>query len=469
MDAKPDHHQYDKSEIEVEITDIDAEDIDASGHRASGSSKLEPLFTSLIRHARLWSALAIVTGCVVIAILLFPDVASFITPVTPSPTAITPGVHPYTFVTVTGNNNVTFVLGQLQIGMQSSPLIRNTSVTAYDTRTGTLLWRTPPHQSSRIMYGLATDLNSQGENIYALNVDGLVSLLAPRTGDILWSYKPPSDITKSLAIEQDDVFYFSDSEQAMYAVKDGRMLWRNTGLGTILAINDGIVYTYDDTQQRYDALDEESGSRLWSYKVPSSTQSLSTSSPSLAVANKICYVQTSDNKILAIQSQGHVLWSHQLNDPVMLKADAHRLYAVNQSTETLEILNLQTGQKERTPLPETGVMDIVDMQDNLLYIQTDEEVKAVNADTGKVTWQKALTGSRPLWAANGTLYASSSDSTTSLQAISERDGTVLWSGVIKSEIVSVDASVLDLLSPDEYTVSVLRLSDGKILWSKHIE
>ncbi|GLV53814.1 hypothetical protein KDH_06650 [Dictyobacter sp. S3.2.2.5] len=471
MDSGPDPHQRDQPDFKLEITDIDADDSGEMNGRSGKSSRLEPLFAFAVRHARGLFMLAIVAGCLVFAILLFPDAASFIHPATSVPPAITPMAPPYSFVTVSGNDTVTFVLGQIEHGDQSSGPLDNIGITAYDTHSGVLLWHTPQHQSSRITYGLATNLKDQGEHIYALRADGLISLLEPRSGKTLWSYHLPSAMPEPMAIEQDGVLYFSDADQNVYAVKDGRMLWRTGGMGIILGIEDGVVYGCDTTRQHFLAVDEESGARLWSYTVPSPTQASAPDSHSLSLAieNKTFYLQASDNRVVAIQPQGHVLWSRQFHTPFSLKADAHHLYAVDQSTETLEVLNLQTGKQERTPIHAAGIVSIKDIQGSLLYIQTDAGLKAINADTGNVVWQKALVVSPATRVDNGVIYVPILSNTNSVQAISERDGAVLWSGAMKGDITTINASVLDLYSSDNYTLSVLRLSDGKTLWSKHIE
>ncbi|GCE09582.1 outer membrane protein assembly factor BamB family protein [Dictyobacter aurantiacus] len=469
MDSGPDPLQRDQPDFELEITDIDTDDSGEMNGRSSKSSRLEPLLAFTVRHARILFMLAIVVGCLVFASLLFPDAASFIHPVDSAPPAITPMAPPYSFVTVSGNDNVTFVLGQIENGDQSSRPLDNVGITVYDTHSGALLWHTPQHQLSRTTYGLATNLKGQGEHIYALRADGLISLLDPRSGKTLWSYQLPSTMPEPMAIEQDGVLYLQTSDQAVYAFKDGGIVWRNGQLGTMLTIDNGIIYFYDMAHQRYAAIDENSGTSLWTYTMPPAAQQPSFQSFSLPVIeNKTCYVQAINNKVLAIQ-EGHVLWSRQFHSSVTLKSDTHHLYVVDQSAETLEVLNLQTGRQERTPLPATGVVSIKDIQGNLLYIQTDEGLKAINADTGNVVWQKTLAVSPATRAADGVLYVPIFNNTASVQAISERDGTVLWSGTIKGNIMTIDASVLDLYASDDYTLSVLRLSDGKVLWSKQIE
>lgn len=467
MDHRPDQKQHGRSDIEFEITDIDTEE---AGHQSARPSRFEPMFTSLTHHARLWSALAIFAGCVIIGVLLFPDVASFVKPMVPASATTIPTVKPdqrpnqFVVAVAAGRDNVTFVMRWQTDAQSSSAAI--IGVTAYDTQNGALLWRTPP--SPTITYGLAINSNSQESDIYALHSDNLISLLAPRTGKVLQNYKlPTAKINPFAAIEQDDMLLFPDSDNTFYAAKDGQPVWLNAGLGSFLAIEQGVVYTYNFTQHCYYAINEESGARLWSYVVPHSIQSYSPVVPPLAIENKTFYVQTIDNKVLAIQSQGHVLWSHTFNGPVSLKSDAHHLYAVDQVANTIEALNLQTGNIERAYTNEAGAMSIQDIQNNLLYIQTNEGMRAVNADTGKIVWQKAINVSQPVWVANGILYVFLLNSTDTLQAINEKDGTLLWSGIIKGRLLSRDTSVVDMLSSDNHTVSVLRLSDGKILWSKH--
>ncbi|GHO84874.1 PQQ-binding-like beta-propeller repeat protein [Dictyobacter formicarum] len=466
MDYRPDQKQHDQSDIEFEITDIDTEE---AGHQSARPSRFEPMFTSLANHAHHWSVLAIFAGCVIIGVLLFPDVASFVKPMVPAPATTIPTVKPDQkpdqFAVAAGRDNVTFVMRE-QTDAQSIPRA-NINVTAYDTQSGTLLWHTPQSPSPAITYGLAVNLDSQESDIYALHSDNLISLLAPRTGKVLQNYKLPTAKIKPFAIEQDDMLLFPDSDNTFYAAKDGQPLWLNAGLGSLLAIEQGVVYTYNFTQHCYYAIDERSGARLWSYVVPHSIQSYSQTVPPLAIENKTVYVQTIDNKVLAIQLQGHVLWSHTFNGPVSLKSDTHHLYAVDQSANTIEAFNLQTGNIERTYTNEAGAVSIKDIQNNMLYIQTDEGMRAVNADTGKIVWQKAINVSQPVWEANGILYVFLLNSTDAMQAINEKDGTLLWSGIIKDLIVSRDTRVLDLLSYDNRTISVLRLSDGKILWSKH--
>jgi len=458
MDYRPDQDQYDQSDIEFEIIDIDVGEV---GDRSARLSRFESIFTYLAHHARFWSALTIVAGCVIIGILLFPDIASFVKPMVPSSVTPTPTVNLYQTNVYSGSNNVTFVMADQSNG-------QGVSVTAYDTQSGVLLWRAPQSPSSTIIYGRVASLDTSDGGVYERRSDGLLSLLAPRTGKVLWHYKLPSAITFLSAYERDGILFFSDSDNIFYAIKNGRLLWRNAGLGDMLQIENGVVYTYNSKQQSYDAINEESGARLWSYAVPDSIQSSSQTLSPLAIENDIVYVQTIDHKLLAIQPQGHNLWTHQFNDSVSLKSDAHHLYAVDQLVGAIDVFNLQTGNIERIYTNETGAIRIMDIQNNLLYIQTDEGVRVVNADTGKIVWQKATNVDQPMEIVNGILYVFPLDGIGFLQAFDESDGTLRWSRTVKDQLTSGDNSVFDLWSPDNNILSVLRLSDGKILWSKHI-
>ncbi|GCE09583.1 PQQ-binding-like beta-propeller repeat protein [Dictyobacter aurantiacus] len=473
MDARPDGNQDDYTHGELEITDIDAEETSEAGNHPVRPSKLKPLFAALARRARLWFTLAIIAACVVIAVLLFPEVSSLITSVASTPTA--PAGQPL-YTAMTGSDNVTFVLERPQNDDQVSSLTqKNTNVTAYDTRTGTLLWRTSQSPTSSMSYGVTVNLYGEAFNIYAIHADGQISLLAPRSGKVLWTYKLPSLPTKSTAVEQDGMLLLSDADQTTYAVKDGRLLWHSADIDTTLAINDGIIYACGYRQQYYYAIDERSGTRLWAYNNEASSTQPFASNPVLpfAVKQKTFYLQTDNNKVLAIQPQGHVVWSHQFNDTVDLNADAHYLYAYTQGVDTLEVFDLQTGKKEHTPLPETGIADFINIQNNVVYIQTESnELQSINVDTG-IMWKKALDANQAVWTIQGGLYISSLHSSSAemglIQAINKRDGTVLWSQVIQSHLTSINGGLLDLLSQDNQTISVLQLNDGKILWSKHIE
>ncbi|GCE20741.1 outer membrane protein assembly factor BamB family protein [Dictyobacter kobayashii] len=462
MDYRPEQQQRDQSDIEVEITDLDAEE---AGNRAAGAARFESILASFVRHARLWSALVILVGCVIIAIQFFPAVASFVKPAAPSSTTIAPGVKPELFSTAAGADNVTFAMGWRAVATTTTAV----SVTAYDTQNGALLWHGPQTQSSTTTYGLVGNQDSYASNIYALRSDGLVSLLAPRTGKVIWSYKLPSSNISPHAIEQANVLFFSDSDNSFYAVKDGRLLWHNVRAGTLLTIENGVVYSYNSAQQIYYALKEESGARLWSYAVPHSTPSPSQTVQGPTIVNNILYVQTFDNKLLAIQSQDHVLWSHNFNGPVTLQSDAHHLYVIDQVADTIDVFNPQTGNIERTFPHEAGAINIEDIQNNMLYIQADEGMRAVNAETGKIVWRRAIDVNQPKWISNGVIYMYPLQGKGSIQAINEKDNTVLWSAAIKGQVfLGGDDNVLDLVSTDNSTLSVLRLSDGKILWSKHI-
>lgn len=463
MDDRPGQNQPDPSEIEFEIADLDAGE---ASDRSARPSRFETMFPQLAHYTRLWPAFMIFAGCVLLGILLFPAGASFVKQIVPSSATATPPGTSNQFDAAVGSENVTFVMGK-QVDAQSIP-IAHSSVTAYDTQSGTLLWHTSQSPSSTVAYGLATNLKSQESDVYALRSDGLISLLASRTGQVLWTYQLPSAMTMPFAIEQDDLFLFPGSESTLYAVKDGQLLWHTSEVGNVVAIENGVVYTSNSTQQSYSAINERSGARLWSYVVPGSTKPSSQIFLPLAIENKICYLQTIDNTLLAIQPQGHILWSHQFQDAISLQADVHHLYAVDQLAGTIDVFNLQSGKIEQTYSNEREAMSIKDIQNNLLYIQTNEGIRAVNADTGKIVWQKATHINQPIWVANGVLYVFPLNSTDPLQAINERDGIVLWSGVLKGQLASWNSKVLVLVSSTKRTISVQRLSDGKILWSKRI-
>ena len=458
MDYRPDQNQYDQSDIEFEITDIDVEEAGEAGDRSAKPSRFESIFTYLAHHARLWSALTIFTGCVIIGILLFPDVASFVKPMVPSSATVTPTVNLYQTNVYSGSNNVTFVMGDQSDG-------QCVMVTAYDTQSGVLLWRTPQSPSSTTTYGRVASLDTSDGGVYELRADGLLSLLASRTGKVLWHYKLPAASAADSVTEQDGILFVSDTHTALYAIKNGRLLWHNAGLGYVFQIANGVVYTYNSS---YSAINEESGVRLWSYTAPGPHQPFGQTPVALTVENNIAYTQTIDHKLLAIQPDGHILWAHQLDDSVSFCSDAHYLYAIDQVADTLYVFNLLNGSREHTYTNEVGATYIMDSHNNILDIHTDQGVRVVNADTGKIVWQKATNIGQLIEAVNGVLYITPLHGSGSLQAFDESDSTLRWSRTVNAPTITGDNSVFDLWSPDNNILSVLRLSDGKILWSKHI-
>ncbi len=262
--------------------------------------------------------------------------------------------------------------------------------------------------------------------VYAGASGGTVFAVRENDGGLLWQYSTDGSVETSPIVVNGVVYvtaYVSYGPSHVYALRasDGKLLWsytRNSSLSSPLVV-DGVAYLASD-DGLLAALRASDGSVLWRREIKGQGVGIA------EIVNGVIYGATYDN-----QGPGHVdAW--RASDGSLLWQSAARL-------------------------------TLLDVIDGVVYAGLDNDVEALQANTGAMLWRTTLDGApfqMPIIVNNGVLYvtatASSSPGTATVPA---------HSGGYALETLT-SATVKKTVPEKQVTSSVyaLRATDGAVLW-----
>jgi outer membrane protein assembly factor BamB len=262
--------------------------------------------------------------------------------------------------------------------------------------------------------------------VYAGASGGAVSAVRESDGGLLWQYSTDGSVETSPIVFNDVVYvtaYVSYGPSHVYALRarDGKLLWsytRNSSLSGPLVV-DGVAYLASD-DGLLAALRASDGSVLWHREIKGQGVGIA------EIVNGVIYGATYDN-----QGPGHVdAW--RARDGSLLWQSAARL----------------------------ALLDVID---GVVYAGLDNDVEALQANTGVMLWRTRLDGApfqMPIIVNNGVLYV------TATTSISPGTATVpAHSGGYALETLT-SATVKKTVPEKQVTSSVyaLRATDGAVLW-----
>ncbi|MEO5668294.1 MAG: PQQ-binding-like beta-propeller repeat protein [Bdellovibrionota bacterium] len=339
-------------------------------------------------------------------------------------------------------------LGALSLSKEwRGDLYRAKDVARKDVSKEDLPWRGRGTIGSPMQSYVAPRILSENRVLVALLGEG-IQMRDLRSGALLWSYVKPIGVgAEPLVVEPFVYVAGMDSQVAKLRLDTGEVLWTrklNVESTGGLAMDVGVVYVTTSDNAVW-ALDDKTGSPLWSYRRPSPTGSLywslrGSSKPLVSADGTKVFAGFSDGSVVAVNTHGGDLaWERVLQSRSNLFKDA-----------------------DLGPLlsPDGGVLFIG---------QVDGDLVAINSKDGGILWKRALqiVNAPGLSPDSKSLYVSSLSG--ELHLIRASDATEVWSVSHPAYgLASRATPVSDGLVAVAWTAGPLTLidaSDGKIVWT----
>ena len=272
---------------------------------------------------------------------------------------------------------------------------------------------------------------------------------------------------------------------------DGRPLPQPHGHVEAMAASNGLIYAGSDNGVLY-AFDAKSGSLRWQHTLQDTVAVQ-------AVINGVVYAYADgDNRSLFVAlnaGTGALLWHYQVADySSQVMIDGGTLFistAANTSsnTATLYALRLADGTLLWKATLRTVTPALLGVQQGLVFYGElsdfspgfSEDVVTLKSSNGQVAWRARMDGADGYFAgvvaSNNSAYLTTSHGAA--YALRLSDGVLLWhvarpdsfSPVPMYAAPQIDANALYVISGGgkgigQQTLTALRLSDGKLLWSR---
>jgi len=268
-----------------------------------------------------------------------------------------------------------------------------------------------------------------------------------RSGAVLWSYLRPIGVGAELLVVDPYVYVASmDAHVAKLRLDTGEVVWTrklNVESTGGLAMDAGVVYV-TSTDNAIWALDEKSGSPLWSYRRPTPNASLywslkGSSKPIISMDGSKIFAGFTDGSVVAVNARGGDLaWERVLQSRSNLFKDA-------------------------------DLGPVLSADGATLYVgQVDGDLVALNSRDGGVLWKRALQSVSVPALSEGTkdLYVSSLSG--EVHQIRAADATVAWtvshpSYGLASRVTPVRKGLV-AVTWTSGPLTVLDSSNGKIVW-----
>ncbi len=268
--------------------------------------------------------------------------------------------------------------------------------------------------------------------IYAINAD---------TGEFIWKYGIDTPSFGSPAVANGVVYVITgDYLHALDAVT-GALIWQYEVYGSNYSsptVANGIVYIASSDRHVY-ALNATTGAPIWSYATAGGIY------VSPAVANGVLYVSSGPGIVYALNADtGALVWKKQFGNTIgpsptlsgtqggQAVANGVLYVEIQRKASTYDLYALDAG--TGAPLwraPVGGVTPAV--AGGVVYVASGGLASALDASTGVLIWQSALTGgARSAVVANGVVYVGgwypTGDNTGygTIDALDASTGTMLW-------------------------------------------
>ena len=292
--------------------------------------------------------------------------------------------------------------------------------------------------------------------VFIPSYDGTLYALDEYTGSLLWSFATSGNIIGTPAVFQGMV-YVASKNGVVYAVNEqtGSMIWQivNDNLTPVTSspvIADGMLFygTFEAPAAGFSemlAVNPQDGTIIWKYDVPSEYIE---GSPSVSNGRVFIGVGVPNPaNILALnETTGSLLWSYNTSNSTSISTapvaaygkvyvglDSYRFFALDQNTGSLVwSFNTPGGSNATTPA----------VYNKVVYFGTGaRNVYALNATTGAQIWSRttggAVTSSPALSLGSNTLFIGSND--RYLYALSMSTGAVLWRYLAGGQVSSSPA------------------------------
>ena len=273
--------------------------------------------------------------------------------------------------------------------------------------------------------------------VYAGSYDNQVYALDSGTGELLWSFKTPNDLSPPPLVAGRVVYV--EGLDGFYALNasTGELL---LGEENVALVTDRTVYKTSLTRAEnfsVSAVDTASGNQLWTTVIPRSGFPLLFP---LTAAGSNVYV-SDDHRVHALDSTtGKLVWSFDAGDVVQVPPTASNgvvfirsyavAYALDESTgEKLWSYEVDSAETKSPPVAVDGV-----------WYLNDWSLHALDADTGQLLWSFAVdkekadlmeAATRPLAVAEGMVFVNTvftyEPSRNAFHALDAATGAEAWS------------------------------------------
>lgn len=239
-----------------------------------------------------------------------------------------------------------------------------------------------------------------GDTLYANDHKGIVVSLRADTGKQRWEIDLDESLTSGPGYGDGKVLIgTADGQVIALAAEDGKILWRAQVSSEILAppaVGEGVVVAHTVDGKLF-ALDAADGKQLWIYDRTVPTLTLRGTSSPVILSDIVVDGFASGKIALLVLRDGRVLWEKSIAVP-RGRSELERMVDIDAS-----------------PLVIGSVLYVVSYQGR---------IAAIDLQSGRVLWSRAMSSSTGLAADDRTLYVS--DDNDRVWALDRANGASLW-------------------------------------------
>ena len=423
------------------------------------------------RHFKRWRRqgmmLTILTGCIVLCLIVWPDIAAMF----PSPF-----VHQINTPTP----------------MQMAPLVNQ---------------QENPLSTRIFVSGNTAYISTFTYTRYPSEIVGRMDAIHISDGKPFWHMANP---VIDMPVEANGII-FIPSTDGIYALRasDHVILWHTHMRAKIYRIDNGLIYTQPSLNDggfiqltpgsstpppptiTLQAMRVQDGSVIWQRVVDTSISYVGESAGTVYLSTSAIIIDTNNtsttsekNRLDAIRvSDGAVLWSHETTNALeaVETADSEGDSLIcstlslaggnTQNSFSIDVLSRKDGKEV---WHKDAMQPVAPVKQGILYTtsQTDAKftVAALQLNNGSVLWQKTFTTEQYVEESGGALYLISSPQDTgsqqnviTLTALSMRDGSTLWQKQIPGYMAALAGNVIYTIS--DGLLDAWQAADGSHLWN----
>lgn len=245
------------------------------------------------------------------------------------------------------------------------------------------------------------ELASEGDSLFAADIEGLVVAMNRETGKVLWEQELDKPVSGGVGAGYGQVLVGTlKGEVIALDSASGDVLWRARVGGEVLAapVSNGDVVVVQTQDDRLVGLDAASGNQRWSYESTPAVLTLrGTGAP--VVTNRLAVAGLSSGKVIAVDVQrGIPVWEQRV--------------AMPQGRSELERMVDIDG----------GLL----LSGGTLYVVTYQgQLAALDLESGRPLWQRQASSYVGVATGFGNVYLSQASG--SVEGIDERSTSALWS------------------------------------------
>lgn len=239
----------------------------------------------------------------------------------------------------------------------------------------------------------------EGERIYAANYLGEVAAFDSQTGKRLWNVELQSKVSAGVGNGGDLLLLGADDEVIALSKEDGSVVWRSTVSSEVLVepVHAGDIIIVRSVDGTVEALNADSGDRLWSFAETVPTLSLRGLSRPIVYGDGVLVGFASGRMAALRLSDGQMYWQSNVGVP-RGRTELERLIDVDAHFE---------------------------VADGVIYAASYQgKVAALVAASGEVMWSRDISSYSGV--ALDTRYVYVSDERGDLWALSRANGAALW-------------------------------------------